>query len=106
MMAEVGTRPLTRFARFGRLWSLPPSGYGNGPDDDAWAPVLDTSERIVVPHMLSAFRAAQVPAYVTPLRTRRERREMTIGGRRITDCGPRPAGCLGQRAAIRAVSGR
>lgn len=69
MMAAPAPRPLTRFARFSRLWLLPPSGYGNGPDDDAWAPVLDTSERIVVPHMLSTFRAAQVPACATPLRT-------------------------------------
>jgi hypothetical protein len=53
--------------RPGRLWWLPPGGDGNGLDDDAWAPVLQVSRRIV-PLLLLALRDAGVPAYAAPAR--------------------------------------
>ena len=52
----------------GRLWWLPAGGYGNGLDDEAWAPVLEVSEQIV-PQLLSALRAAGVPAYAAAARS-------------------------------------
>jgi hypothetical protein len=45
-----------------RLWWLPAGGLGNGLDDDAWAPVLEISERLV-PRVLSSLRSSGVPAY-------------------------------------------
>lgn len=64
MMAPV-SRPAPRYGGCGRLWWLPAGGLGNGLDDDAWAPVLEVSER-VVPRVLSALYRAGVPAYAAP----------------------------------------
>jgi hypothetical protein len=59
-----------------RLWWLPAGGYGNGLDDQAWAPTLQISEQIV-PQVLDALRDAAVPAYAArvrpPLRKPRDR---------------------------------
>jgi hypothetical protein len=59
------SRPAERPARPGRLWWLPPGGYGNGLDDAAWAPVLEISEQIV-PDVLRTLAAAGVPGYAAP----------------------------------------
>jgi hypothetical protein len=59
------SRPAEQPARPGRLWWLPPGGYGNGLDDAAWAPVLEISEQIV-PDVLSALANAGVPGYAAP----------------------------------------
>ena len=56
------SRPAARLGRFGRLWWLPAGGYGNGLDDQAWAPALQVSGQ-VVPQLLSALQEAAVPAY-------------------------------------------
>jgi len=50
---------------FGRLCWLPAGGFGNGLDDDAWAPVLEISET-AVPSVLAALGSASVPAYAAP----------------------------------------
>jgi hypothetical protein len=62
------SRPIGRLSRFGRLWWLPTGGYGNGLDDQAWAPALQISEQIV-PQVLNALRAAGVPAYAARVRS-------------------------------------
>jgi hypothetical protein len=67
MVASV-SRPATQTGRRGRLWWLPPGGYGNGLDDDAWAPVLEVSEQ-VVPAVLRALGEVGVPAYAAPARS-------------------------------------
>ena len=59
------SRPVEQSAGFGRLWWLPPGGYGNGLDDAAWAPILEISERIV-PDVLRALADAGVPGYAAP----------------------------------------
>ena len=59
------SRPAEQSACPGRLWWLPPGGYGNGLDDAAWAPVLEISERIV-PDVLGALADAGVPGYAAP----------------------------------------
>ena len=56
------SRPAEEPARPGRLWWLPPGGYGNGLDDAAWAPVLELSGH-VVPDVLRALADAGVPGY-------------------------------------------
>jgi hypothetical protein len=61
------SRPAEQYAQRGRLWWLPSCGYGNGLDDDAWAPVLEVSER-VVPALLRVLGEAGVPAYAAPAR--------------------------------------
>jgi hypothetical protein len=61
MTASV-SRSVEDLRRFGRLWWLPAGGYGNGLDDDAWAPVLEISEA-AFPAVLAALRSALVPAY-------------------------------------------
>ena len=61
------SRPAVRAVRPGRLWWLPADGYGNGLDDDAWAPILQVSEQIV-PALLGLLRLAGVPAYAAPAR--------------------------------------
>ena len=49
-------------------WTLRPwPRWKNGLDDDAWAPVLEVSQRIV-PLLLLALRDAAVPAYAAPAR--------------------------------------
>jgi hypothetical protein len=80
-MAASASRPAERTGRRGRLWWLPSGGYGNGLDDDAWAPVLEVSEQ-VVPELLRVLGEAGVPAYAAPahsgasrLRDRRRRPE-------------------------------
>jgi hypothetical protein len=67
MSASV-SRPIPEAGRPGRLWWLPPGGHGNGLDDEAWAPVLEVSERIV-PALLARLREAGVPAYAAPARS-------------------------------------
>lgn len=64
-MAASVSRPAEHIGRRGRLWWLPAGGCGNGLDDDAWAPVLEVSER-VVPAVLAALGDAGVPAYAAP----------------------------------------
>lgn len=59
------SRPAPRYGGCGRLWWLPAGGLGNGLDDDAWAPALEISER-VVPQVLGALYRAGVPAYAAP----------------------------------------
>jgi len=59
------SRPAEQPASPGRLWWLPAGGYGNGLDDDAWAPVLELSEH-VVPDVLRALADAAVPGYAAP----------------------------------------
>lgn len=66
------SRPAARLGRFGRLSWLPARGYGNGLDDQAWAPALQVSEQ-VVPQLLSALREAAVPAYAARVGEPRER---------------------------------
>jgi hypothetical protein len=66
------SRPAARLGRFGRLWWLPAGGYGNGLDDQAWAPALQVSGQ-VVPQLLSTLRQAAVPAYAARLRDPRDR---------------------------------
>jgi hypothetical protein len=57
------SRTVHRPTAAGRLRWLPAHGYGNGLDDDAWAPALEVDARIMA-LLLEAFRAAGVPAYV------------------------------------------
>jgi hypothetical protein len=66
------SRPAALLGCFGRLWWLPAGGYGNGLDDQAWAPVLQVSGR-VVPQLLCALQEAAVPAYAARLRDARDR---------------------------------
>jgi hypothetical protein len=91
-MAESVSRPAEQTGRRGRLWSLPPGGYWNGLDDEAWVLVLEVSER-VVPTVICALAEADVPAYAAPansgaadLRTTRSDRSRTGSG-----WGPAPA---------------
>jgi len=63
------SRPVQQLWRFGRLWWLPANGYGNGLDDDGWAPILEVDARITAP-LLESFRAAGVPAYAAPVHPR------------------------------------
>lgn len=58
-------RSVEELRRFGRLWWLPAGGFGNGLDDDAWAPILDISQAAVRP-ILAALRSASVPGYAAP----------------------------------------
>ena len=62
------SRPIPQPGRPDRLWWLPPGGYGNGLDDQAWAPVLEISQQIV-PTLLGLLREAGVPAYAAPARS-------------------------------------
>jgi len=63
------SRPVAQAGRFGRMWWLPTDGYGNGLDDESWAPVLEVS-REIVPPLLAVLRQAGVPAYVARARAR------------------------------------
>ncbi|SRR6266568_1062809 len=67
-MAASVSRPAEQIGQRGRLWWLPAGGYGNGLDDEAWAPVLEISEE-AVPAVLSALGEADVPAYAAPARS-------------------------------------
>jgi hypothetical protein len=67
-MAASVSWPATQTGRRGRLWWLPSGGYGNGLDDDAWAPVLEISEQ-VVPAVLRALGEVGIPAYAAPARS-------------------------------------
>lgn len=62
------SRPAEQYGQRGRLWWLPSGGYGNGLDDDAWAPVLEISER-VAPALLRVLGEAGVAAYAAPVRS-------------------------------------
>lgn len=64
-MAAPVSRPVEWRGKVPRLWWLPPGGFGNGLDDDSWAPVLEISER-TVPKLLRELRLAGVPAYAAP----------------------------------------
>lgn len=81
-MAAPISRPVARPGQPGRLWWLPSGGYGNGLDDDSWAPVLELSEQ-VVPQVLRAMEDAGVPAYAAPSRA---------AAGRLGDRSGRPAG--------------
>jgi hypothetical protein len=67
MSASV-SRPVTHAGRPGRLWWLPSGGYGNGLDDEAWAPVLEVSQQIVSA-LLARLCEAGIPAYAAPARS-------------------------------------
>jgi hypothetical protein len=79
-MAEPVSRPAEQTGRRGRLWSLPPGGYRNGLDDEAWTLVLEVSER-AVPTVLCALAEADVPAYAVPA---------SSGASRLNDHAGRP----------------
>jgi hypothetical protein len=64
-MAEAVSRPAEQTGRRGRPWRLPPGGYRNGLDDEAWVPVLEVGER-TVPAVLCALAEAGIPAYAAP----------------------------------------
>jgi hypothetical protein len=64
-MAEPVSRSAEQTAVRGRLRWLPPGGYRNGLDDEAWALVMEVSER-VVPTVLCALAEVGVAAYATP----------------------------------------
>jgi hypothetical protein len=81
MSASV-SRPAEQTGRRGRLWWLPSGGYGNGLDDDTWAPVLEVSEQIV-PALLRILGEAGVAAYAAPARS---------GANRLRDHSRRPEG--------------
>lgn len=97
-MSAPVSRPVEQTGRRGRLWWLPPGGFGNGLDDDAWAPVLEVSER-VVPALLRVLGEAGVPAYAAPARS---------GASRLSDHNRRPDGyrlwvgasCYGQAEIV------
>lgn len=76
------SRPAEQTGRRGRLWWLPSGGYGNGLDDDTWAPVLEVSEHAVA-GLLRAFGEAGIPAYAAPARS---------GASRLADHSTRPEG--------------
>ncbi|HEY6309381.1 MAG TPA: hypothetical protein VIY52_01030 [Streptosporangiaceae bacterium] len=76
------SRPAEQTGSRGRLWWLPSGGYGNGLDDDSWAPVLEVSEQ-VVPILLRLLGEAGVPAYAAPARS---------GASRLGDRTRRPEG--------------
>ena len=61
MTASV-SRPAGQPSRLG--W-LPAGGYGNGLDDQAWAPALRVSEQVV---LLDGLRAAGAPACAARMR--------------------------------------
>jgi hypothetical protein len=67
-MSESVSRPVPHAGRPGRLWWLPSGGYGNGLDDEAWAPVLEVSQQIVSA-LLALLREAGIPAYAAPARS-------------------------------------
>jgi hypothetical protein len=64
-MSAPVSRPAARASQPGSLGWLPAGGWGNGLDDDSWAPVLVISEQ-AVPRVLKALQAALVPAYAAP----------------------------------------
>ena len=82
-MSAPVSRPAEQAGRRGCLWWLPSRGCSNGLDDDAWAPVLEVSER-GVPPLLRVLGEAGVPAYAAPSAT-------IAGGRKGTGCGSVPA---------------
>jgi len=75
-------RPAEQTGQRGRLWWLPSGGYGNGLDDDTWAPVLEVSEQ-VVPVLLRMLGEAGVAAYAAPARS---------GASRLADRSRHPEG--------------
>ena len=94
MTASV-VRSVAHAGRPGRLWWLPPDGYGNGLDDEAWVPALEISER-VIPDVLHGLGEAGVPAYAASARR---------PGQRLRDHGSRPPGYrlwVGASAYVRA----
>jgi hypothetical protein len=66
MTAQV-SRAAAQLHRVARLWWLPAGGFGNGLDDQAWAPALQVSGQVVA-QLLSALREADVPAYTATWR--------------------------------------
>lgn len=64
-MAAPVPRPAARASQPDNLGWLPAGGYGNGLNDDSWAPVLVISEQ-VVHQVLKVLQAALVPAYAAP----------------------------------------
>jgi hypothetical protein len=81
-MAARVSRPAEQTGQRGRLWWLPAGGCGNGLDDEAWAPVLEISEK-AVSAVLSALGQVGVPAYAAPARS---------GASRLRDHTRQPAG--------------
>jgi hypothetical protein len=64
-MAAPAPKLMERASQPHNLGWLPAGGYGNGLNDNSWAPVLVISEQ-VVPQVLKALQAALVPAYAAP----------------------------------------
>jgi hypothetical protein len=64
-MAEPVSRSAEQNARRGPPRWLPPGGYRNGLDDEAWALVMEVSER-AVPTVLCALAEVGVAAYAAP----------------------------------------
>ncbi len=52
----------------GRAFWLPPSGWGNGLDDSAWAAVVDVRSEEVARVILAELRRAGVPGYAASVR--------------------------------------
>ena len=67
-MITAVSRPAEQTAHGARLQWLPAGGYGNGLDDDMWAPVLEISAQVVAP-LLRSLAEARVPAYAAPARS-------------------------------------
>lgn len=51
-----------------RPFWLPPTGHGNGLDDDAWVILLDVASATAGDELLDAMAAAGVPAHAAPMR--------------------------------------
>jgi hypothetical protein len=77
-MTESVSRFAEQIGRQGRLWRLPPGGYRNGLDDEAWVPVLKVRER-TVPTVLCVLAEAGVPAYAAPASSGASRLEDDMG---------------------------
>ena len=71
-------RPIADLSVRGRLWWLPREGFGNGLEDESWAPILDVDTR-VVSAVLDVLRQAGVPAFASPSHSVAQRLRRTQG---------------------------
>ncbi len=114
-MTVPASTPMVHAGQAARLWWLPAGGYGNGLDDDSWAPVLEISEQ-AVPLVLGMLRDYGVPAYAAPARSaagmlrRRDRSGQAPGYRLWVGCsayGRAEAALVAIMPSVaRAVAGR